>query len=128
MGLFIGLVGLTIIFICMGFRISKLIKKKPMTLQLMIAIGVGFSLMIIGAFIIPDADSPNTATSKQPISGTVSAANTEKAEVTAIDFSTMDKTAIQSWGDSNKITLVFEEAYSDSLPKRLFCKPKRQCR
>jgi hypothetical protein len=40
-----------------------------------------------------------------------------KKEVTIIDFSSMDKTAIQNWADKNKVVCNFSEDYSDSIAK-----------
>ena len=44
----------------------------------------------------------------------------KKAEVKVIDFSTMDKTAIQNWGDTNKVKINITDEYSNDIKKGSF--------
>lgn len=46
-----------------------------------------------------------------------SSKSTEKAEVAVVDFSTMDKAAIQNWCDQNKVKCNITEDYSDTVAK-----------
>jgi len=41
----------------------------------------------------------------------------KKAEVTVVDFSSMDRAAIQTWADTNKVTYEITEDYSESVAK-----------
>lgn len=46
--------------------------------------------------------------------------NKTKAKVTVIDFSSMQKTEIQNWGNENNMTISFKEEYSDTVNKGNF--------
>jgi len=44
----------------------------------------------------------------------------KKAEITVVDFSSMDQAAIQNWADTNKVSYEISEDYSDSITKGSF--------
>lgn len=65
--------------------------------------------------------SASTTTSSAAKSETAANSNSsKKAEISVVDFSSMDQTAIKSWADTNKVTCKIQEDYSDSVAKGSF--------
>ncbi|MHC1683664.1 MAG: Ltp family lipoprotein [Clostridiaceae bacterium] len=68
-----------------------------------------------------NSKSASTTTSSEAKSDTAGNSNgSKKAEISVVDFSSMDQTAIKSWADTNKVTCKIEEDYSDSVAKGSF--------
>lgn len=65
-------------------------------------------------FISMDPAASTTVKRSDTVTVTI-CAPLEGAEVSMIDMSSMSKDEINSWAEENKITIIYDEAYSDSI-------------
>lgn len=65
-------------------------------------------------FISMDPAASTTVKRSDTVTVTI-CAPLEGAEVSMIDMSSMSKDAINAWAEENKITIIYDEAYSDSI-------------
>lgn len=65
-------------------------------------------------FISMDPAASTTAKRSDTVTVTI-CAPLEGAEVSMIDMSSMSKDEINAWAEENKITIIYDEAYSDSI-------------
>lgn len=77
-------------------------------------------IIAVAAIVIIGSLGGNSVPNESGMSSVAGGANNNKPEVTVADFSTMDKAAIQTWAQTNKVNYKFEEAYSDSIDKGSF--------
>lgn len=95
---------------------------KPIIVILSIISLLAVSFTIIGLIPLYNG-SKNVSTEKILIYGTGSSQNSNVTtpfladKVTVIDFSQMDKSAIKSWADTNKVTCDITEDYNNAVEK-----------
>lgn len=88
-------------------------ENKPIYKKWWFWVVVVLVLLVLASVGSSDNKETNAAeTNSKPL--------TSKAEVTVIDFSSMNKTDIQSWCDTNKIKCNITEDYSDTIEKGSF--------
>jgi len=87
--------------------------KRTLTLILMVCL---LALSFAGCAGITNdlSDTANSVTSTG-VTNSNSVKNNSKEKVTVADFSSMSKEEIQAWADTNKVTVKFDEAYSDTV-------------
>lgn len=90
-------------------------KKKPVYKKWWFWVIVVVALLvIIGS---QNETTNNVTTGGNTTSKSSTTTTNNKVEVKVIDFSTMDKTAIEEWCTTNKIKCNFTEDYSDTVEK-----------
>lgn len=100
--------------------------KKPLYKKwwfwLIVAVVVLAILGNLGGNKDNTSNGNNTSSSTSTITNNSSneSSKIEAIKVTVVDFSTMDKAAIQSWADTNKVTCKITDDYSDTVAKGSF--------
>lgn len=75
---------------------------------------------VIGSLGKDSEPSSNTKKANSSVSSTnnnTDNTNSSKVEVTVVDFSSMEQSAIQDWATANNVNCKFEEDYSDCVAK-----------
>ena len=78
------------------------------------------AVVVIGIYGASNSENGDSPSNGNGTGNPTSVVNKNKPEVIVLDLSKMDRAAIQSWADTNKVVCKFEEAYSDSVAAGLF--------